>query len=157
EIDMFVDGLLLALFLPVADPDPAALHLDRGVDRMRETRTFLDQAVADELEPVALREDGSLVVARAIAETKYHAARDPVAADGLDQVAGRPIIPVQRAQHEKAPGRALGMFHRHRLRLEHRPDTADDQEPQCRQAKTVQKQPPALNRARVVPASRRRA
>jgi hypothetical protein len=67
--------------------------------------------VGQELKGAALRKDDSLVVDRTIVEMENEATRDPVAAYGLDQVAVRERLSIQRSQGKKTVRQALRVTH----------------------------------------------
>jgi hypothetical protein len=71
--------------------------------------------VANQLEALALRIDGGLVMDRPILEMKYQAAGDSIAAGGLYQVAVSQRCSVKCSEDEESVDQAFGVSNRHPL------------------------------------------
>jgi hypothetical protein len=71
--------------------------------------------IANQSEASALRIDGGFVMDRAILETKYEPAGDPIAVCGLYQIAIRQWRSIECPQNEEAVDQALDMSDRHCL------------------------------------------
>ena len=88
QLEAFLDHLLLAVLVGVADLDLAAQRVDGRFHRHLERWTLLHKVIADQAELLSLRVDCGLVPRRAVLETEDEPCRHAFPLGSLDQVAG---------------------------------------------------------------------